>query len=106
VAVELREDVDEHAGPCIVYRGLAVLASRGDDGTEWPCAVAAVPGPSVPFADTPAVLDKAPGMDVELAPVTAVLLLRPLASETLYLVHDAASLAPSGTLPLVERVAD
>lgn len=64
MAVELREDVDERAGPYIVYQGLAVLASRDDDDTEWPCVVVAVPEPFVPFADTPAVLDKAPGMGV------------------------------------------
>jgi hypothetical protein len=64
VAVELREDVDEYAGPYIVNWGLVDLASHDDDDTEWPCAVAAVPGPFVPFVDTPVVLDKAPGMDV------------------------------------------
>lgn len=93
MAVELHEDADECADPYTVYQGLAALASHGDDGTEWPCAVAAVPGPFVPFAGTPVVLDKAPGMDVELALITAVPLLRPLASGTLYLAHDAASLA-------------
>lgn len=63
MAVELRGDVDEYAGPYIVYRVLAVLASHDDDGTAWPCAVAAVPGPFVPFVGM-VVLDKAPGMDV------------------------------------------
>ena len=64
MAAELHEDADECVGPYIVCQGLAALASHGDDGTEWPYEVAAVPGPFVPFVDTPVVLDKAPGMDV------------------------------------------
>jgi len=64
VVVELREDVDECVGPYTVNRVLVDLVSHDDDGTEWPYAVAAVPGPFVPFVGTPVVLDKAPGMDV------------------------------------------
>lgn len=64
MAAELREDADVCAEAYIVIRGLVDLASHDDDGTEWPCAVAEVPGPFVPFVGTPVVLGKASGMDV------------------------------------------